>query len=184
MDFIAAVLLAHLIGDYVLQNQWMADNKTKRLWPAIVHGAFYTLPFLLITLNPWSLLIIFGTHVVIDRYRLAKYIIWFKNQLAPKSSRFAWSPSKAIKTARASTSPPIVTSGSTGPLDASILVTGTIAGMKVISVGDGIKNPSKINDKNTGFPMSVPDWMRVWLMIIVDNTLHLVLNVLAIWLFL
>jgi hypothetical protein len=84
---IAQILLAHVIGDYFLQSHWMATEKTKRLWPAVVHGLTYTLPFLLITQNPVALFIIFSTHVMIDRWRLARYIGWIKNQFGPKWSR-------------------------------------------------------------------------------------------------
>ncbi|WP_205679869.1 DUF3307 domain-containing protein [Paenarthrobacter ureafaciens] len=31
------ILLAHLIGDYLIQSDWMASEKTKRWWPAIAH---------------------------------------------------------------------------------------------------------------------------------------------------
>lgn len=80
-------IVAHLIGDYLLQSHWMATEKTKRWWPATVHAVTYGLPFLIITQSPWALAVIVGTHVVIDRYRLARYVVWFKNQLAPKSYR-------------------------------------------------------------------------------------------------
>ena len=52
-------LLCHLVADYWLQNDWMATNKKKKWFPAIVHGFIYTLPFLLLThslhspLNPY-----------------------------------------------------------------------------------------------------------------------------------
>lgn len=84
---IASIILAHLVGDYILQTHWMASEKVKRLWPAVVHGVVYTLPFLFITQSPMALLAIAGTHIVIDRYRLAKHVVWFKNQFAPKSHR-------------------------------------------------------------------------------------------------
>lgn len=80
---IGAVLLAHLVGDYILQSHWMAVEKTRRWWPALVHGAFYTLPFAAITQSWVALLTIGGTHAVIDRYRLAKYLVWAKNWIAP-----------------------------------------------------------------------------------------------------
>jgi hypothetical protein len=125
---IGAIILAHLVGDYVLQTHWMATEKVNRWWPAIAHGVTYTLPFLLITTSPLALLVIGGTHVVIDRYRLAKYLVWAKNQLAPKSHR-----------------PRHV--GATGATEDS------------------------------------PAWLAVWLMIIADNTAHLVINVAAVnWL--
>lgn len=42
-------LLSHLFGDYVFQNQWMANEKTKRSFPALVHALVYTLMFLPLT---------------------------------------------------------------------------------------------------------------------------------------
>ena len=70
-------LLAHLVGDYVLQNHAMATRKTSS-WPwALLHAAFYTLPFLLLTQDWRALAIIGGTHAVIDRYRLARYWVNF-----------------------------------------------------------------------------------------------------------
>ena len=45
-------LIAHAVGDYVLQSEWMAREKTKRSLAALAHVAFYLLPFLFITQNP------------------------------------------------------------------------------------------------------------------------------------
>lgn len=80
-------LAAHFIGDYILQTDYMAQEKLKRWFPAILHGITYTLPFAFLTQSPLALLVIGGTHIVIDRYRLAKYLNWFKNQFAPKAFR-------------------------------------------------------------------------------------------------
>lgn len=81
------ILLAHLTGDYLLQSDWMATRKTSAWVPAITHGITYTLPHALITQNPWALLIIGGTHIIIDRYRLARHLVWLKNHLAPRGQR-------------------------------------------------------------------------------------------------
>lgn len=71
-------LLCHLVGDYCLQNQWMASNKVKRSWPCLVHCLLYTLPFLLLTQDWADLAIIFSTHFLIDRFRLASYWVhWY-----------------------------------------------------------------------------------------------------------
>lgn len=130
MEFIAAIILAHLVGDYLLQSHWMANEKTKHWWPAIAHGITYTLPFLLITQSIPALLVIGGTHIVIDRFRLAKQLVFVKNFLAPKSAWPTWEDSKA-----------------------------------------------------TGYPSKTPAWMAVWLMIVADNTIHLLINFAAImWL--
>lgn len=72
--YIQLGFLFHLIGDYILQNGWMANEKTKHWFPALVHATVYSLPFVFITgLYGW--LIIFITHYFIDRYRLAVYIV-------------------------------------------------------------------------------------------------------------
>lgn len=127
---IAEILVAHLVGDYILQSHWMSQEKTKRWFPAIVHGILYTLPFLLITQSPLALLTIAGTHAIIDRYRLAKQIVWLKNFIAPRGFNSPWSKSKA-----------------------------------------------------TGYPDETPAWLGVWLMIIADNTIHILINIAAVkWL--
>jgi hypothetical protein len=35
MSVMVGVLLAHLVGDYLLQSDWMAAEKTKRWWPPV-----------------------------------------------------------------------------------------------------------------------------------------------------
>ena len=87
---VGAVILAHLVGDYLLQSHWMATEKTTRWVPAIVHGVAYGLPFLFITQSPLALLVIVGTHIVIDRFRLARHVVWLKNQVGPSRSRPKW----------------------------------------------------------------------------------------------
>ncbi|MFJ6348679.1 DUF3307 domain-containing protein [Streptomyces sp. NPDC092046] len=124
---VVGVLLAHLVGDYLLQSHWMANEKTKRWWPAWAHALTYSLPFLLVTQSPAALAVIVGTHAVVDRYRLARHVIWVKNLAAPKSWRLSWQDCSA-----------------------------------------------------TGYPPDAPPWLAVWLMIISDNTIHLLINVAAV----
>jgi hypothetical protein len=85
---IAESLIAHGVGDYVLQSDWMANEKTKRWLPAVAHAMTYALPFLVLTRSPLALLVIAGTHAVIDHYRLARHVGWAKNFLAPRG----WNP--------------------------------------------------------------------------------------------
>ncbi len=70
-------LIAHLTGDYVLQNQWMADQKTKRWLPAALHALLYGLPFLLLVESWQAWVVIVATHALIDRYRLARLWVEF-----------------------------------------------------------------------------------------------------------
>lgn len=128
MLFTADQIVAHLLGDYILQSHWMATEKGKSSVAAGVHATAYTLPFLFIALNPAALAVILVTHFFIDRFRLARFVVWAKNQIGP--TRLTWA-------------------------DCS----------------------------GTGYPSDVPPWLAVWLLIIADNTLHLLCNALAIWAF-
>jgi Protein of unknown function (DUF3307) len=82
--------LLHLLGDYVLQNDWMAKEKGRNTKVAILHATLYTLPFLLLTTNIIAILIIGISHCFIDRFGLARYLVWAKNQVAPKAFRAPW----------------------------------------------------------------------------------------------
>jgi hypothetical protein len=81
--FTADQLVAHLVGDFMLQNDWMARNKYHSSLACGVHVVVYTLPFLFITQNPWTLLVIAGTHFAIDRWRINRPLIWVRNVLFP-----------------------------------------------------------------------------------------------------
>ncbi len=75
-------LVAHALGDYVFQSHWMAQHKTSRWLPALAHAATYGLAFILMA-SPAALAVIVVTHLLIDRFRLAKYAVWAKNLIAP-----------------------------------------------------------------------------------------------------
>lgn len=72
-------LLCHAIGDYVLQSDWMATEKTKRTFAAVCHAFTYVLPFLFLHPSFTALYIMVTTHLIIDRWRLARFVVWFKN---------------------------------------------------------------------------------------------------------
>jgi hypothetical protein len=98
-------LVCHAIGDYVLQSDWMANEKTKRSVAALAHVVTYALPFLLLGPSWLALAVIVGSHFVIDRWRLARFVCWAKNiALCPPSyenargvagPQFAWLNCKA-----------------------------------------------------------------------------------------
>lgn len=120
------MVIAHLVGDYMLQSDWAATEKTKKTTTAISHVLLYTLPFLVLTRSPAALAFICGTHFVIDRWRLARYICWAKNWLAPPGWNKPWAECQA-----------------------------------------------------TGYTPDKPAWLAYPLLFVVDNTLHLICNALA-----
>jgi hypothetical protein len=88
-------LLAHAVGDYVLQSDWMANEKRKDMVACWAHALSYTLPFLLLTLSPLALLCIAMSHFYIDHFALARYVVWAKNLPAPKRYRYSWADCQA-----------------------------------------------------------------------------------------
>lgn len=78
-------LLLHLVGDYITQTDWMATEKTKRNTAAGVHALVYGLPFFLLTSSWLAVSIIISTHYLIDRYRLARFVVFAKNWATNRS---------------------------------------------------------------------------------------------------
>jgi len=77
-------LFAHAIGDYVIQSDYMASEKTKSSIVALSHAISYSIPFMFLTESYYALAAIVLSHFIIDRWRLARYLCWLKNFLAPK----------------------------------------------------------------------------------------------------
>lgn len=75
-------LIFHGIGDYLIQNDWMALNKKKITWQGELachlHCITYSLPFLFIT--TWQAVIaIYVTHYIIDRTNIVGWFLAVKN---------------------------------------------------------------------------------------------------------
>lgn len=127
-DLLVWLLLAHGVGDYILQSNWMAVHKTERWWPALAHGAMYGLPFVVLVPSVWAWLVIAATHAVIDRYRLARFVVFAKNWIAPAGHRPAW----------------------------------------------------RDCCPRTGFPAELPVWLSTVLLFIIDNLIHIMINIAAV----
>ena len=56
---IVLIVLCHLIGDYVLQCDFIAQTKGKNWYHLFVHCALYCVPFLVVFGWTWQLVIIF-----------------------------------------------------------------------------------------------------------------------------
>lgn len=67
-------LISHLFGDFVFQNDWMAEHKgkyTAKGWIAcIIHCLVYTI-FFYGQSTAFQLFLIFLSHLIIDKFRLA-----------------------------------------------------------------------------------------------------------------
>jgi len=82
-------LILHLFGDYLTQTDMMAKKKTSAMGIALFHAIVYTLPFVLVfDLSLEAVMIICFSHALIDRYRLARYVVFAKNWITQPSLRW------------------------------------------------------------------------------------------------
>ena len=65
--------LAHFIGDFCFQNDWMAIGKKKSSLICSIHVFFYMLPFLLVEVTPWQFVLIAVQHWLQDRTRFIRW---------------------------------------------------------------------------------------------------------------
>lgn len=66
-------IYAHLIGDYILQNDWMALNKKSDPWVCLSHVLAYMIPFYFCGLEWWQVGLIAGQHFIQDH---TSFVVW------------------------------------------------------------------------------------------------------------
>ena len=67
-------IYAHLIGDYIIQNDWMSLHKKHSSFRCAVHVATYMMPFLWCGMAWWQLALIAVQHYALDR---THFVEWF-----------------------------------------------------------------------------------------------------------
>lgn len=88
------LLIAHLVGDYLLQIGWMAGNKTKNWLATLTHSAVYTLTvavlaaFFINGFSPWGFVLIFVSHAIIDRRFITTF--WVTTIMTTPESERGW----------------------------------------------------------------------------------------------
>lgn len=193
--FVFVQLIAHLFGDYFLQSDWMAAEKTKKSLAALAHALTYTLPFLLLAHSWQALVFIAGTHFVVDRWRLARYVCWIKNFLAPPFSLgrpedqiFFRAGDKLggdlragdFVEGRAVRDLFILEVGGNLPQAARYMVIAPVTKGGLLGVVPVTKWWHSWEEcKVTGYHQDRPAWLATWLLIITDNTIHLCCNAAA-----
>ena len=79
MNKVIYLILCHLVGDYVLQCDFIAKTKGSNLYHLFVHCALYCLPFVLLYGIDWKIGVLFVSHIIIDvlkaRFNKISYII-------------------------------------------------------------------------------------------------------------
>lgn len=78
------LLAAHMVGDYILQTDYMAANKLTNTWVRALHVTLYCLPFIAVALvigtavqeTSWFILAVWVTHFITDTRRWASGDKW------------------------------------------------------------------------------------------------------------
>lgn len=93
-NFYINLLLGHLVGDYLLQNDWMALNKNKNeligIGACLSHCIIYSLSVVIFTqiISLWWFILVFISHYFIDRYSLAeKWLRFYGSRSVDKFAR-------------------------------------------------------------------------------------------------
>lgn len=77
MKLLLSLVICHLIGDYVLQSDFLATTKGNNWYHLFVHCVLYCLPFMFEFGATWHLICIFSIHLVVDaakaRYKKINY---------------------------------------------------------------------------------------------------------------
>ncbi len=177
-------LILHLVGDYLTQSDFMALTKRRNWLVAGWHAWFYALPFLILTRhahNPaLAWLAIWFSHFLIDWLGLARYVVWVKNWLG-STTRRRETMTEALDRAKQEgrvMSGPGVTVFEPGELSQFL--------------DDYDRNPREVVTRPnqpwsvcsaTGYSPDRPVWLATILLIVADNTLHLICNYCALrWL--
>jgi hypothetical protein len=74
--------LLHGVGDYLIQNDWMALTKKKKTWKGElacqIHCITYALPFALI--GSWTAVaLIYLSHYIVDRFHIIEWFLAVRN---------------------------------------------------------------------------------------------------------
>lgn len=76
MNFLNAIF-CHVVGDYILQQDFIAKTKGENWYHLFIHCVLYVVPFRVIFGIDWRLAVLFVTHFIVDamkaRYKMVDY---------------------------------------------------------------------------------------------------------------
>jgi len=74
------ILIGHLVGDFLLQNRWLAAKKTHKWYAILLHCLLVTIAFYLFNFwSIWQMIVVFSSHFLIDALGIGKkYPDWIK----------------------------------------------------------------------------------------------------------
>lgn len=72
METLFRLVMCHLVGDYVLQIDFIAKTKGENWYHLMVHCLLYCLPFYLVFGFVWQIFVLLAVHIVVDAMK-ARY---------------------------------------------------------------------------------------------------------------
>lgn len=76
------LLVCHLIGDYLIQTDFIAETKGQNFYHLLIHCVLYLVPFIFVGVMENLLGFIFATHVAIDYHKaMDKKIDYMTDQI-------------------------------------------------------------------------------------------------------
>jgi hypothetical protein len=86
-DTLTLAIIGHLVGDYLLQNDWMALNKKRNPIPCFIHCILWTAAVCLFAgwNSPYAIAALFCTHFIQDHSNI---VAWWMRLRWKDQSRF------------------------------------------------------------------------------------------------
>ena len=70
-------IACHMLGDYVLQNDFLAKTKGENWWHLLAHCVLYTVPFAVVFGIDWRIPTLLASHVLIDMMKARMHVIGY-----------------------------------------------------------------------------------------------------------
>jgi len=81
LNALLKIVFCHLVGDYVLQSDYIAKGKVHDFYLLLVHCVLYCLPFYLVYGFNIQLVVLFIMHIIIDLLKCIGKIDIVKDQV-------------------------------------------------------------------------------------------------------
>lgn len=88
MDLLNTIF-CHVIGDYILQQDFIAKTKGNNWYHLFIHCVLYILPFRAVFGVDWRLAVLFITHFIVDALKARyKKVDYFTDQIIHYGTAF------------------------------------------------------------------------------------------------
>lgn len=78
IELLYKLIACHMLGDYALQNDFLAMTKGANWWHLFAHCVLYSLPFAVAFGYDWRVLALLASHVLVDAAKARWQVIDYK----------------------------------------------------------------------------------------------------------